>query len=208
MPIRNEIVLPHRVVRQPTPSLHSGGDCGACVLGGLLGMTPTEIYPYFDYDPTKEDISYERMRRALWDTTKFDRKVLHHPEWRQPVELMRTYGSPSWAQSMEWFEYVTMALEAGYYGIANVDHTKQGGSPDHWVLLVGTHEVYPEASGPIDQRVLVSCSSRSTPDEEWVEVHDFLKQRGGFNLFLARPRATAALRTSSRTQLHPSQAST
>jgi hypothetical protein len=35
--------------------------------------------------------------------------------------------------------------------------------------------------------VLVSCSSTKTPAEEWVEADVFLKERGGFNVLLARP---------------------
>lgn len=186
MPIRHEVILPKRVVPQPTPHIHAGGDCGACVLGGLLGMAPAEVYRRFEFDPTKQDISFDRMRQALYDE-KFDRKITHFPEWPQSIESMRTYGNPSRNQAMAWYEYVRMGLDAGYYGIANVDHAKQSRAPDHWVLICGAHEVYPEAAGAVHQNILVSCSSKSTPDEEWVEVREFLEQRGGFNLYLARP---------------------
>lgn len=159
------------------------------MLGGLLGMTPAEVYIHFEFDPTKQDISFDRMRQALYDARKFDRKVTHFPEWPQSVEMMRTYGNPSWNQAMAWYEYVRMGLDAGYYGIAQVDHSKKGRAPDHWVLIVGAHEIYPEEAGAIREQVFVSCSSRSTPDEEWVDIRDFLRDRGGFNLYLARPRA-------------------
>lgn len=188
MPIRHEIILPKRVVPQPTPSIYPNGDCGACVLGGLLSMTVPEVYKHFEVDIPKEHISYEVMRRALYDK-KFDRKVIHHPEWPESIQSMRTYGNPSWGQAMEWYEYLRMGLDAGYYVIANVDYSKQGEAPDHWVLIVGAHEIYPEEQGAIREQVLVSCSARSSPDEEWVDIRDFLRQRGGFNVFLARPRA-------------------
>ena len=37
------------------------------------------------------------------------------------------------------------------------------------------------------QQVLVSCSARSTPDEEWVDAREFLRERGGFSTIYARP---------------------
>lgn len=188
MPVRNEVVLPKRVVPQPTPNIFASGDCGACVLGGLLGMTPAEVYPFFEFDP-KEDINFQKMRQAIYHREKFDRRITNFPEWPQSFEAMRTYGNPARNQSMAWFEYVRMGLDGGYYAIANVDHSKRGMSPDHWVLICGAREVFPEEQGVIEQQVLVSCSSRSTPDEEWVNVRDFLTERGGFNCYLARPAA-------------------
>lgn len=192
MPIRYEVTLPRRVVPQPTPNIHEGGDCGACVLAGLLGVTPAEVYPLCEIDPAKQDISFERMRQALHDAKHrgdFDRINIDSPEWPQRIASMRTYGSASWTQAMDWFNYVRMAFDAGYYALANVQHAKQGGAPDHWVLLAGAREVYPDGDkgGVIHQQVLVSCSARSTPDEEWVEVREFLEKRGGFNVYLARP---------------------
>ena len=132
------------------------------------------------------------MRQALYDGKHrgdFDRVIIDSPDWPQRVASMRTYGSPSWTQAMDWFAYVRLAFDAGYYALANVHHAKTGGAPDHWVLLAGAREVYPEESGVIHQQVLVSCSARSTPDEEWVEVRDFLQKRGGFNVYLVRPAA-------------------
>jgi hypothetical protein len=192
MPIRGEVVLPLRVVPQPTPSVNANGDCGACVLAGLLRITPAEVYPLCEIDPVTVNLGYERMRRALLDGRyrgDFDRLVTECPEWPQDIQSMRTYGNSSRCQAMEWFGYVRLGFDAGYYAIANVDHSRQGDAPNHWALLVGAREVWPDGDkgGAIHQQVLVSCSARSTPDEEWVEVRDFLQQRGGFNVYLVRP---------------------
>jgi hypothetical protein len=193
MPVRFEVVLPKRVKPQPLPHIVPGGDCGACVLGGLLGLEPADVYKRFEIDVPKTTISYHEMYSVLWNAQgrELDRIITDIAEWRggSHVDVVRTWGSPSWTQAQGWFSYLRMGLDAGYYAIANVNHAKAGPwqAPDHWVLLCGAREVWPEASGGIDHQVLVSCSSRTTPDEEWVDVHEFLEKRGGFNLYFARP---------------------
>jgi hypothetical protein len=155
-------------------------------------MQPREVYKRFNIDIEKHSLGWHEMKHALHQAHAdgdFDRIVLETPEWPQRVEMFRTYGNPSTNQASEWFNWVRMGLDGGYYALALVDHAQKGQAPDHWVLIVGAREVWPDGSegGGIDHEVLVSCSSRSTPDEEWVEVHRFLKNRGGFNPFLARP---------------------
>lgn len=191
--IKHQIVLTRRVVPQPTPFLYPGGDCGACVLGGITGQPLDAVYKNFQpKEPKPNTFSWYEMRSALHLGNAngfFDRIIVDTPIWRDPIESMAQWGSPSWTQTLEWFAYVRMAFDAGYYALAMVNHSKQGPwqPPDHWVMLCGARSIYPEEAGAIDHEVLVSCSSRATPDEEWVEVGDFLKERGGFNCFFARP---------------------
>jgi hypothetical protein len=86
-----------------------------------------------------------------------------------------------------------MAIDAGYYGLTTVNFAKAGQAPDHFVLLAGVRkwlEEREDGSGTYHPEVLVSCSARSTPALEWVSASEFLKQRGGFNLLLARPANT------------------
>jgi hypothetical protein len=65
-----------------------------------------------------------------------------------------------------------------------------GRGPDHWVLICGARLRGPgdDRPGRVYQEVLVSDSARSTAGESWVDAHDLLRDRGGFNLLLARPR--------------------
>jgi hypothetical protein len=91
-----------------------------------------------------------------------------------------------------------MAVEAGYYGLAQVNHAGRGQDEletDHWVLVCGartwtTWEDVPSVPGArrgtIHRELLVSCSA-SAPEGRWERAEDFLKHRGGFNLILARP---------------------
>lgn len=192
--IKNNVVLPRRVIPQPTPFLYSGGDCGACVLGGITGQPLETVYKTFQpKEPKPNTFSWYEMRNALHLGCAdgiFDRVIVESPTWRGPIEAMAHWGSPSWTQTLPWFAYVKMAFDAGYYALAMVSHAKQGPwqSPDHWVMLCGARDIYPDdGPGAIDHEVLVSCSSRATPDEEWVEIGDFLEKRGGFNCFFARP---------------------
>ncbi len=191
------VVLPRRVIHQPEPCLNKDGDCGPCVIAGLLGWSgPMDVYdalcggkidalPWF---AMKESL-IAAFRRGL-----FDRVITDIPRWRVHEPHM-LFGSPSWLWNQEWFQYVRMALDAGYYAIAGVDLQKRGPmasiGADHWVLICGAREIYPPAreSGIIRQEVLISCSARSIPDEEWADHRDFLMQRGGYNVLLVRPTA-------------------
>lgn len=120
------------------------------------------------------------------------------PMWPRSIYAGHaTFGFPGHLMGMEWFAYVRMALEAGYYAAAWVDHTRSGplgDGSDHVVLICGARERverHPtvEGASTIHQEVLVSCSSRTTPDEEWVKRVDMLRDRGGFNVVLVRPKA-------------------
>jgi hypothetical protein len=199
--VSGEVILPRRVVPQPTPNLNPGGDCAACVLAGVLGIPVGEVY---------EKLAGGKVAAPSWDGQRdrileaqqlglVDRFIDDLPLW--PNVLFGNhmwFGLPARSMAMPWFHYLRMALEAGYYGIAEVCHTKDGplGIPDHQVLLCGAREVrrpIPAVPGAarIDQEVLVSCSSRTTPDEEWVEACEFLTRRGGFALYLVRPAGGA-----------------
>lgn len=190
--VRGDVILPLRVVPQPVPKLHDAGDCGPCVLAGLLGTTPKDVY---DRQGKVAPLSWWEMRQMLYDCKSeglFDRIVTNPPSWPQEaISSIACWGCPSTLQSLAWFEYIRMALDAGYYAIALVDFEKgglHGHGPNHWVLICGARMVYPASgSGAIKQEVLVSCSNAATPDEEWVEVRDLLRYRGGFNALLARP---------------------
>lgn len=186
-----QIVLPRRVRPQPQPHLHPEGDCGPCVLAGLLDWEVRDVYERL-YDGKPRSLSREDMRRALWGSRGFDRIIEEAPLGWTVYEAHRAFGSPAHLQGLGWFGYIRMAVEAGYYGLAQVSYRKLGPTgpgTDHWVLLCGARERHPPAGqgGTIAQEVLVSCSAKSSPDEEWVDAHEFLRSRGGFNLLLARP---------------------
>lgn len=191
-----EVTLPKRVVPQPVPFLDArqAGDCGACVLAGLLDSTVLDIYA--KYLPERAGFTHHVMRNALF-TAKADGlldRVLDEPPLFPAAVRNPAWGYPSAEMSLAWFSYFCMAIDAGYYGVASVNFHAHGypAHMDHFVLLCGVREVSkPHATIPgaarIDQEVLVSCSSTRSPDEEWVEVDLLLRTRGGYNALLARP---------------------
>jgi hypothetical protein len=198
-----ELVLLRRSLSQPDPAWVDGGDCGACVLAGLLDIPLERIYQ------VAMPIPREKPYSLWWDNTVrvlrwaqgeglLDRYIDRVPLWPAEGKWLWNGLTAGWHMASPWFDYVRMAMEAGYYALALVSHEKQAGiraGPDHWVLLAGCREFpeeYDDGTGPyVIQRpqVLVSCSSRSTPAEEWVSHYDFLRERGGFNVILARPSA-------------------
>lgn len=202
------VELPRRVIQQPTPDIFSGGDCGACVLGGLLEMSLADVYAKLQKEQSDGKVRsfehysmIEALRRAKYDLQRVDKYIEEMPQWTPVSESFRAFGNPSWMNSGAWWKYLTMALEAGYYAITTVVSSRKGplaGGTDHWVMLCGTRVHYMpheyENDGVKNKsevgsfEVLVSCSSRKTPAEEWVECGDFLRERGGFFLFLVKPK--------------------
>jgi hypothetical protein len=193
----NKIVLPRRVVPQPQLSLSPGGDCAACVLAGIFDKTILEVYEQLYKGaggaPSRPDTmcALHCAKVLGW----VSRLVTDTPVWPIPDEYL-AFGPAGYLHNLEWFAYATMAMEAGYYGVASVVFNKTGSRgqcpppTDHLVLLCGVREVpveVREGVRRIDQQVLVSCSAKTSPDEEWVEVRDFLTNRGGYNAMWVRP---------------------
>jgi hypothetical protein len=195
--VTDEYLLPRRVVPQPQPHLSPGGDCAACVVAGLLGMGVPEIYDEL-YEGKPQAPSRPETMKALHRAMGkglLKRLVTTTPTW-PTSEYYLAFGPAGYLHNLEWFAYATMAMEAGYYGIASVVFHKTGNGgqcpppTDHLVLLCGVREVrveVREGAYRIDQQVLVSCSAKSSPAEEWVEVRDFLTNRGGYNAIWAKP---------------------
>lgn len=159
-------------------------------------MKLEDVYDHFR--GAREPFSHREMRQALWDARRDNRldriQTDHYITWTSGYSLYNEWGTPGWSMANGWFEHLTMAFDAGYYAIACVDIDKKGprgGGTNHWCMLVGTRmrwEPFQDGKGSVGHReVLVSCSSRRTPAEEWVQDTDFLYERGGFNVMLARP---------------------
>ncbi|MGZ8887687.1 MAG: hypothetical protein ACXW1A_05425 [Nitrososphaeraceae archaeon] len=192
-----EVILPRRSISQPHPKIYQYGDCGACVLCGLLNLAdPSLSYKLFQENGDIEPFSYVTMRSALYSAKSrgfIDRLIDDHPIWIVYKGHM-TWGNVSWKQSLEWFKYINMAIDAGYYGIASINIDGKGPlvDTDHVVLFCGVRErieqnkYIPEA-GNVIQEILISCSGRH-PEGKWYDIVELLKYRGGFNCFLARPK--------------------
>jgi hypothetical protein len=146
-----------------------------------------EKFESFDYTSM-----VKALKQAFYQTRSIDRFITRTPFW-PTWDAQRAWGDPSWSQSMEWREWLTMAFDAGYYAIAQVKavHEPMVFETDHWVLYCGTRLKW---DGPPDSRrtgqyqLLVSDSGRTKPHEAWFELGEHLKQRGGFSVLLARPR--------------------
>ncbi|MHC4507741.1 MAG: hypothetical protein ACYTAO_02130 [Planctomycetota bacterium] len=192
-PYRNEVILPRRVVQQPQPPFNADGDCGCCVIAGLLGITVKEVYDRKgEVTPFSWLSLHKVVGQAYWDG-ELDRFIDKVPYWPNP-DALRGFGDPSWLSNLEWFSYVRMGLDAGYYGLMNLNF--DGAGPlelsDHFVLIAGArdHEIpHPtmEGASSITKELLISDSSTKQPDERWVDHLELLRNHGGFNIMLARP---------------------
>jgi len=184
-----EVILSRRVLPQPNPAIYAGGDCGACVLSGALGFPDAQSAYDRLWEGKIESFSWWDMRQALFNAQAhgwIDRLVDDVPFWPMHAPSAM-FGAPAWNMNLAWFSYIAMAIDAGYYGATAVTSQKDGpfGASDHWILICGARFNWKNRVGV--NEILVSCSSRATPDVEWVGELDFLKQRGGFNVLLFRP---------------------
>jgi hypothetical protein len=192
-----DLALPKRAVKQPVPDICPGGDCGACVVSGLTGLPLREVYEWNQRDRKEvlEALSWPTMRDVLYQLYAHH-KVQHIMDSVPLFFDLRPastwiFGSPGWTMNIGWFNWITLAIKAGYYGIVAVDSQRRGpidgGPGDHWVMICGVRETWPKDCGMITKDVLVSNSSRTAPDEEWVDVSKFLQYWGGYNVLLVKP---------------------
>ncbi len=203
-----EVSLPRRPPKNPQPCVVSCGDCGACVIAGLLGITVEDAYElhasgYYgrgplDTTPAKEmpkrsAFSYHSMRSTLMAAMydgKFDRAILDTPLWLlgANVEVNGAFGVSAVLQSIEVRAYWLAMFDAGYYGVGQV--VMHGGGPDagvdHWVMLCGFRRRAGEGSEILEE-VLVGDSALSQPQERWIGANTFLRKHGGFMAFFVRP---------------------
>lgn len=176
-----EVVLPRRAHTQPSPIIHQPGDCGACALGGALGISIAEVYTLFGSEGITGHSEMARCARCASTQGLADRIIDEPAEWPR-AQYLRSFGYPARHQHLPWFQYVRMAIDAGYYGLACVDMEATGG-PDtnHWLLICGART---EARGRMTGEVLTSCSVRG---ERWIEAREFLRDWGGYDVLFVRP---------------------
>jgi len=186
-----EVILPRRAHPQPSPHRVAVGDCGACVLGGLMGRSVDEAYAIVRDDGPPRSVGWPEMSAALRAASgqgRLSRAMVDVPIWPGAVPSMcMTWGLTAPWQGHAWWSYVTTAMDAGLYGLACVSSKAAGSDsegPDHWVLLVGYRSRVDGSQ--IHDELLVSCSARH-PEGRWIDRNTFLRQWGGFNTLWARP---------------------
>jgi hypothetical protein len=178
-----EVILPRRSLIQPRPEIHKGGDCGACCLGGALGIQVADVYSRFDSQGITHSGEMARCLRCSIHELA-DRMLDIPAEWPSN-RYIHSFGSPAVHEALPWFNHVRMAIDAGYYGLATVDYSGNGG-PDtnHWVLICGAKTEGSPVGKLITGDILASCSVNG---DKWYESRDFLSRMGGFNTLFVRP---------------------
>lgn len=190
-----EYILPRRAMKQPKPNVNPEGDCGPCVLCGVFDI-PNVKDVYTLYNKEKIEAFSHVGFKALLYHLKTDGMISHIiddvPYWHV-WQGHQIFGSPAWNQNLQWFNYICMAIQAGYYGMASISMDGKGAyaEPDHFVLICGAREVSiphgtMEGCFSIRPEILVSCPARHV-EGVWFPVLDFLKNQGGFNAYLVKP---------------------
>jgi hypothetical protein len=179
-----ELVLRRRARTQPAPEITKGGDCGACALGGALGLEVADVYARFGSKGITNRGEMARCLRCASSHGLADRVIDTPAEWPSN-RWMASFGWPAVHEYLCWFNQVRMAIDAGYYGLAMVDFDAKGG-PDtnHWVLVCGARTKGAISGETLTGDVLISCSPRGA---RWVETREFLRTMGGYDVLFVRP---------------------
>lgn len=197
-----EVVLPRRAVPQPSPAIVKGGDCTACCLAAVTGLSVQDCYGLVEDERLAGGgLTWEGVRRALIEAERrglIDDCVTTTPMWVEnfyPAHMM--WGLTAVMQGGGWLDYLRLAFTAGFYALTHIDYAGRGPyeSGDHFVLLCGVRERLEPVDNEVGRKVgarailrevLVSCSASG---ERWIGANEFLKTRGGFAVLLAKPRS-------------------
>lgn len=178
-----ESILSRRSLPQPHPEIHRGGDCGACALSGALGVSVETVYKAFDSTGITNRHEMSRILRCT--VPEFADRIIDTPAEWSVFTGCDSFGFPASFAFVAWFNYVRMAIDAGYYGLAMIDFAENGG-PDtnHWVLICGARTKGAVVNELITGEIFASCSVRG---EKWYDARDFLKRLGGYDILFVRP---------------------
>ncbi len=211
----SKMILPRRVIKQPVPHFAEQGDCGPCVLGGVLGYEGATghindkcssavgkvLVTYCSSEPAS--LSFHTMTDALHEAQRngsIEDFICESPIW-PAHEAQNQFGPAGHMVSLQWYAYIKMAIRAGYYGLAMVNHKGRGTdawSTDHWVLICGfrtrlvpiphlkNHPTMSNSKKYVNE-IFISNSSNRSKDERWIEVNKFLMKYGGYNAILVLP---------------------
>lgn len=189
-------VLPlHSKHKLPTPIV-SGGDCTYCCLAGLLNQDIEFIYKLCvkygvteKYEPLTHEQGIPELLDKLIENNWLQGYIDHVPFWPQQHLNIRSYGFAGHMYWKPWFDYISMAIDANYYGILSINCYGTGGSNDHTVLLKGYRTRWVENPNFKGSSMLNSELCISDPNKEdsgWFECKDYLKNYGGYDVILVR----------------------
>ena len=204
------IVLPREVPRNPVPCISHGGDCGACAIAGVTGLTPKEAYKfhfpgtYLGGKAQKKEspVSVSHMAESLVATGR----VEHIIEGMINMTSM-DYAPPEWGafgplphyQAVLYFNLFRALLSAGYYRLCTVSSGGSGFSgqmkqqTNHWIMINGIRgHLEPVMSFPdakkYEYEIRISDSANSRPHCVWVDIGEFLQCWGGMVGVWAKPK--------------------
>ena len=150
------------------------GDCGACCIGTLAGISVKEVYKILG---SERSLPYHDILTIL------QRLGLEYENWLPKYHMIDnredwfTFGYPAYQNWMEWFDISLARTKRGLIGIAHINlHGRANIDPyaDHWVLIV----VKKKGDDAKDKIVNISCPTKG---EYYVTAHDFLWKYGGYN---------------------------
>ena len=105
-----EVTLPRRAHAQPSPNRVAVGDCGACALGGLMGLSVDEAYALVR-DGAPRSIGWPEMSEAVRAAAargRLSRAMTDVPIWPGAVPSM----CMAWGLTAPWQGHAWWSLAA------------------------------------------------------------------------------------------------
>lgn len=205
------IELPRQVLRNPQPSIVDVGDCGACCIAGILGVSVEQAYEFHlpgRYHsgaeiPKRSAIRAVNMQRSLENSGLAEHVVgcfMEVGSLESRVPEWRAFGDLPYFQAGRYADVFRAFMSAGYYRICLVvdggkalDAQACGFQPNHWLMLNGVRAVKDSTAAVpgsyvMRRQVRISNSAPSQPRAQWVDVADFLKCWGGMVGVWVKPK--------------------
>lgn len=210
------IELPRQVPRNPEPAIVNGGDCGACCIAGVLGITVEQAYElhlagcYAGGEPIPQQSTVDV--ESLYATLEQSGMTDHVLEGMFDVSPL-DYQPPGWQAFGRLphfsfrlhFELYRALLSAGYYRICTVSNGGKGlesgwmcQQTNHWIMVRGARGIWSSPSPTSGSRrykteILLSNSARNQPHAQWADMKHFLQSWGGMVGVWVKPKAAPEL---------------
>lgn len=191
-----EKILPLRSKHKLPVSIVKNGDCTYCCIAGLLGVEIEKVYELCvqygvteKYEPLTHEFGIPNLLGELIDKNWLNAFIDHVPFWPQQYLNIQSYGFQGHMFWKPWFDYISMAIDAGYYGLLSVNCYGTGGVNDHTVLLKGYRTRWvdnPNFKGSLVLHSELCISDPNKEEDGWFLCETYLKNYGGYDVILVR----------------------
>lgn len=157
------------------------GDCGACCLGTLLGISVEKAYEIYG---NQTGLSYRAIINILQKSATIYENFLPSYSMLNNSQDWFPFGYPAYKNWMAWFNLSRERTNRGMVGISPINFNCRGNidpCADHYVLITVEDRGEPAK----DKIVCINCPTKGYYE---LSAHDFLMKCGGYNTIWVEPK--------------------